>query len=93
MCLLKHHLKCLHANKTEAGLLVAHCHQLQKGEGLSQSLQELEGAFRDVDHKSGAKEPNLQVDQIWIFLTYQYTNVCMCECPHRPLQLSLICPC
>ncbi|XP_028460432.1 nesprin-1-like [Perca flavescens] len=56
----QHHLKRLHANRREAELLVAHCRQLQKGEGLSQSLRELEGAFRDVDHKSGAKEHNLQ---------------------------------
>ncbi|XP_074471050.1 nesprin-1-like isoform X3 [Sebastes fasciatus] len=56
----QHHLKRLHANRREAELLVAHCRQLQKGEGLSPSLRELEGAFRDVDHKSGAKEHNLQ---------------------------------
>ncbi|KAF3849913.1 hypothetical protein F7725_019632 [Dissostichus mawsoni] len=47
-------------HQREAELLVAHCRQLQKGEGLSQSLHQLEGAFRDVDHKSGAKEHNLQ---------------------------------
>ncbi|XP_076011043.1 nesprin-1-like, partial [Genypterus blacodes] len=54
------HLKHLHANRREAELLVAHCRQVQKGEGLSQSLQELEGAFREVDCKAGAKEHNLQ---------------------------------
>ncbi|KAK1888949.1 Nesprin-1 [Dissostichus eleginoides] len=56
----QHHLKRLHTNRRDAELLVAHCRQLQKGEGLSQSLHQLEGAFRDVDHKSGAKEHNLQ---------------------------------
>uniref|UniRef100_A0AAZ1XTL6 Calponin-homology (CH) domain-containing protein n=1 Tax=Oreochromis aureus TaxID=47969 RepID=A0AAZ1XTL6_OREAU len=55
------HLKRLHANRREAELLVSHCRQLQKGEGLSQSLRELEGAFSEADHKSGAKEQNLQV--------------------------------
>lgn len=41
---------------------MSHCRQLQKGEGLSQSLRELEGAFKEVDRKSGPKEHNLQVD-------------------------------
>uniref|UniRef100_A0A3Q4N1A1 Nesprin-1 spectrin repeats region domain-containing protein n=1 Tax=Neolamprologus brichardi TaxID=32507 RepID=A0A3Q4N1A1_NEOBR len=36
------HLKHLHANRREAELLVSHCRQLQKGEGLSQSLREYE---------------------------------------------------
>ncbi|XP_027140369.1 nesprin-1 isoform X4 [Larimichthys crocea] len=53
-------LKRLHANRRDAELLVSHCRQVQKGEGLSQSLRELEGAFREVDRKSGAKEHNLQ---------------------------------
>nr|XP_029132983.1 nesprin-1-like [Labrus bergylta] len=54
------HLKRLHANRREAELLVSHCRQLQKGETLSESLRELEGAFREVDRKSEAKEHNLQ---------------------------------
>ncbi|GLD49390.1 nesprin-1-like protein [Lates japonicus] len=54
------HLKRLHVNRREAELLVSHCRQLQKGEVLSQSLQELEGAFTEVDHKSGVEEHNLQ---------------------------------
>lgn len=43
---------------------MTHCHQLQKGEGLSQSLRELEGAFREVNYNSDAKEHNLLVDQV-----------------------------
>ncbi|XP_047184808.1 nesprin-1-like [Scophthalmus maximus] len=54
------HLRRLHANRREAELLVSHCRQLQKGEALSPSLRELEGAFTEVDRKSGAKEHNLQ---------------------------------
>lgn len=42
---------------------MSQCHQLHAGEGLSRSLQELEEAFRDIDHESEAKERNLQVDQ------------------------------
>ncbi|XP_023266580.1 nesprin-1-like [Seriola lalandi dorsalis] len=56
------HLKRLHANRREAELLVSHCRQLQKGEELSQYLQELEGTLREVDRKLEAKEHNLQVD-------------------------------
>lgn len=62
MLILQQHLKHLHAERREAELLVSHCRQLQKGEGLSQSLRELEGAFKEVDRKSGALEQNLQVD-------------------------------
>lgn len=65
---LQQHLKRLHANRREAELLVSHCRQLQKGEVLSQSLRELEGAFIEADHKSGAKEQNLQVGKARIFL-------------------------
>ncbi|XP_024912651.1 nesprin-1-like [Cynoglossus semilaevis] len=54
------HLKRLQAHRREAELLVSHCRQLQKGEALSHSLVELEGAFTDADCKSGAKEHNLQ---------------------------------
>lgn len=53
---------------------MSHCRQLQKGEGLSQSLHELEGAFGEVDLKSGAKEHNLQVERVWIFLTCHCAN-------------------
>ncbi|CAB1447009.1 unnamed protein product [Pleuronectes platessa] len=53
-------LRRLQANRTEAELLVSHCRQLQKGEALTPSLRELEGAFGEVDRKAGAKDHNLQ---------------------------------
>ncbi|XP_040920912.1 nesprin-1-like [Toxotes jaculatrix] len=62
---IEQHLKRLHANRREAELLVSHCRQLQTGEVLSESLQELEEAFREVDRKSGAKEHNLQATLTW----------------------------
>ena len=46
----------------EAELLVSHCRELQQEEGLSQSLRELEGAFKEVDRKAVTQEVNLQVE-------------------------------
>ncbi|CAL8318022.1 unnamed protein product, partial [Boreogadus saida] len=75
------HLKRLHAGRKEADILVAHCRQLQKEEGLSRSLGELEEAFGEGDLKSDAQGHNLQTalrawqefeserESIWKFLT------------------------
>ncbi|XP_067337447.1 nesprin-1 isoform X16 [Channa argus] len=53
-------LKFLHAKRRDAELLVSHCRQLEKEEALSQSLVELEGALRDIDHQSGEEDHKLQ---------------------------------
>lgn len=47
---------------------MSHCRQLEKGEGLAQSLQALEEAFKEVNHKSEANEHNLQVGRVWVTL-------------------------
>lgn len=79
------HLKRLQTDRKKAELLVAHCRQLQKGEGLSSSLRELEDTFREVDRKVGAQEHNLQVQRLWINYTV-FTHVavlkCMCMSSH-----------
>ena len=77
---LQQHLKRLHAGRKEAELLVAHCRQLQKAEGLSQSLGELEGAFGEVDLKSDAQEHNLQVGDWESEFARPCANVCINKC-------------
>ncbi|XP_061758137.1 nesprin-1-like [Nerophis ophidion] len=53
-------LKQLQALRREAELLVSHSHQLQTGEALSHSVQELEERVKEVDCQFSAKEHNLQ---------------------------------
>lgn len=62
---------------------MSHCQQLQKGEGLAQSLQALEDAFKEVSHKSEANEHNLQVGRVWVFISCHFDKVFTCS--HRLL--------
>lgn len=82
------HLKRLDVGRKEAELLVAHCRQLQREEGLSQSLGELEGAFGEADLKSDVQEHNLQVRRRYCPHWSEFIRQRVCRCLHS--QVSLI---